>query len=186
MQPLVHLVRELFGSPLDATQQMAPTRGDTPLVRGKRSDDPSEMRRKLKEYEGRLTAMHALANKQAADITELRTAAETQLTHAVRRNQALIKNQCISPSADGTAPPASTSASTASPQSGEDIKALLEDAAAQQQSALEQGRQQLRELASTLQAQQQLHAERQTSEWRHLLHEASETHTRVVSQVMAA
>ena len=62
MQPLVSLVRELFGSPLDATQQMAPTRGDTPLARGKRTDDPSEMRRKLKEYEGRLTAMHALAN----------------------------------------------------------------------------------------------------------------------------
>ena len=125
--------------------------------------EEASLRRQLRDYEQRLADMRQLANRQALDISSLRTLAEGQLSQQVAQV---------------------AHAARASSESVEERwTQMLQEASTTQERALATGQQQMHELAAALQAAQRQTAEQQAAEWRRALQEASESHQAVVEQM---
>ena len=135
------------------------------------SSNETELRRQIREYEQRLADMRDIASKQAVDISQLRSVAETHLTAAAAKGQEQLAELAAAHKQEGTA------------REEERWKEMMQAASAQQEQALANGQAQLHELAAALQTQQQKHSEAQATEWRKVLHETSESHARVVDQL---
>ena len=145
--PIGLLFRDLLGSPLYAQGMaplamgpLAPAHAPAPsAAQGAASkswsslynlfgsrEDPNALQKQVREYEQRLGEMRDLANRQAQDISSLRSVAERTL-----------QDQAAAPARDE-----------------ERWRQLMQEASSTQEQALAHGQRQLHELASSLQAAQ--------------------------------
>ena len=122
------------------------------------SSESEQLRKQVKEYEARLAEMRGLAQRQAEDISSLRTLAEQQVAEASKAGSA---------------------------RDEERWRKMIQEASSTQEQALAQGQRQLHELAASLQAAQRQAAEQQAVEWRRAMADSAAAHATVVQELQA-
>ena len=128
------------------------------IFKGTAESDEERLRKQVRDYEQRLSDMRELANRQAKDISSLRSMAEQQIAQASEAGSA---------------------------RDEERWRRMLHDASNTQEQALLHGQRALHELAASLQEAQKQAAQQQANEWRSALESSSEAHARVVEQLQA-